>query len=66
MSFIKKDNLLYFSYDYNEIFSNEMISILKECDKIYFNNYNHCEICFKTNFIIIIIIKINFITFFHY
>ncbi len=49
MSFIKIDSTLYFSYDYNEIFSNEVISILKECDKIYFNNYNDCDICFEKN-----------------
>ncbi len=49
MSFIKINNILYFSYDYNDIFTNEIISIMKECDTIYFNNYDDNEICFETN-----------------
>ncbi len=49
MSFIKINNILYFSYDYNDIFTNEIISIMKDCDTIYFNNYDHYKICFETN-----------------
>ncbi len=48
MSFNKIDNIICFSHNYNEIFSNEIISILKECDTIYFNNYNNHEICIET------------------
>ncbi len=49
MIFTKIDKTLYFCYDYNEIFSNEIITIMKKCDKIYFNNYDNHEICFETN-----------------
>ncbi len=48
MSFNKIDNIICFSHKYNEILSNEIISILKECDTIYFNNYNNHEICIET------------------
>ncbi len=49
MSFDKIDNIICFRHNYNEIFSNEIISILKECDTIYFNNYDYYKICFETN-----------------
>ncbi len=62
MSFIKIDNILYFSYDYNDIITNEIISIMKECDKIYFNNYDNHKICIETNnlfFYYILNLKLN-------
>ncbi len=49
MSFNKIDNIICFKHNYNEIFSNEIISILKECDTIYFNNYEYYNICIETN-----------------
>ncbi len=49
MLFDKTDNIICFRHNYNEIFSNEIISILKECDTIYFNNYNNHEICIETD-----------------
>ncbi len=49
MSFIKIDNTLYFSHNYNNKISNKIISILMKCNKIYFNNYDNYEICFETN-----------------
>ncbi len=49
MSFNKIDNIICFKHNYNEIFSNEIISILKECNTIHFNNYNNHEICFEIN-----------------
>ncbi len=49
MSFIKINNTIYFEYKYNEIFSNEIIILLNECYKIYFNNYDDYNICFDTN-----------------
>ncbi len=48
MSFNKIDNIICFRHNYNEIFTNEIISILKDCDTIYFNNYNNHEICIET------------------
>ncbi len=59
MSFNKIDNIICFRHNYNDIFSNEIISILKECDTIYFNNYNNHEICIKTDNFYVFIHKDN-------
>ncbi len=47
MSFLKIDKTIYFEYKYNEIFSNEIIMILNECNKVYFNNNDDISTCFK-------------------